>query len=86
MTEWRPGVGGAWIMGLRHGLFCTGCCWLLMALLFVLGVMNVAWIAALTALVLLEKTLPSARWISVASGVAFIAWGAWLVRSAAQAG
>jgi predicted metal-binding membrane protein len=85
MTEWRPGVGGAWIMGLRHGLFCTGCCWLLMALLFVLGVMNVAWIAALTAFVLLEKTLPSARWISVASGVAFIAWGAWLVRSAAQA-
>jgi len=85
MTEWRPGVRGAWIMGLRHGLFCTGCCWLLMALLFVLGVMNVAWIAVLTAFVLLEKTLPSARWVSAASGVVLIAWGAWLLRSAALA-
>lgn len=80
MTEWRAGVGGAWIMGLRHGLFCTGCCWLLMALLFLLGVMNIAWIATLTAFVLLEKTWPGARWMSAASGVLLIAWGALLLR------
>jgi len=85
MTEWRPGLGGAWVMGLRHGLFCTGCCWLLMALLFVLGVMNVVWIAALTAFVLLEKTLPVARWVSAASGIVLISWGAWLLLSAVQA-
>ena len=82
VTEWRPGVRGAWVMGLRHGLFCTGCCWLLMALLFLLGVMNLLWIAALAVFVLLEKTWPRARWISPASGVLLIAWGAVLLYGA----
>ena len=89
MTEWRPGAGGAWVMGLRHGVLCTGCCWLLMALLFLLGVMNVAWIAALTAFVLLEKTWPTlwpgARWISPAGGVLLMAWGAVLLVGGVQA-
>lgn len=75
MTEWRPGPSGAWIMGLRHGLLCTGCCWLLMAMLFLLGVMNVAWIAALTVFVLLEKSWPRARWLTPASGALLVAWG-----------
>jgi predicted metal-binding membrane protein len=83
LKHWRPGISGAWRMGLVHGLWCTGCCWLLMLLLFVLGVMNVAWIAALTAFVLLEKTWPSnwplALWISPAAGAAMIGWGVVLV-------
>lgn len=82
MTEWRPGKGGAWIMGLRHGLFCTGCCWSLMTMLFLLGVMNVAWIAALTVFVLIEKTWPGGQWLSPASGALLIAWGAVLLGSA----
>lgn len=55
MTQWRGGRRGAFVMGLRHGVYCTGCCWLLMALLFVAGVMNLLWIAALTSFVLVEK-------------------------------
>ena len=79
VAEWRPGLPGAWIMGLRHGLFCLGCCWLVMLLLFVLGVMNVFWIAALAAFVLLEKVLPDARWFSATGGLVFIGWGAVLI-------
>jgi predicted metal-binding membrane protein len=56
--HWRPGGLGALRMGLHHGLYCVGCCWVLMALLFVGGVMNLLWIALLAALVLLEKVLP----------------------------
>jgi predicted metal-binding membrane protein len=59
LTEWRNGLAGAWRMGTRHGIFCLGCCWALMALLFVAGVMNLAWVAALTAAVMIEKLHPS---------------------------
>lgn len=86
MTEWRPGVRGAWVMGLRHGVYCTGCCWLLMALLFLLGVMNVLWIAALTAFVLIEKTWPRAEWTSKVSGVALLVWGGVLLAGMARLG
>ena len=65
-------------MGLRHGLYCTGCCWLLMLILFVVGVMNLLWIALLAAFVLLEKTLPHGRWISRVTGLALIVWGSWM--------
>lgn len=82
MTEWRSGVRGAFIMGQRHGLYCTGCCWLLMALLFVVGVMNLLWIAALAAAILLEKTLPNARWLSIAIGLVLIGWGIGVLRQA----
>ncbi len=58
--HWRPGIGGAIAMGLRHGTFCVGCCWALMLLLFVGGVMNLAWIAVLALLVLAEKYAPPA--------------------------
>ncbi|MCH9030469.1 MAG: DUF2182 domain-containing protein, partial [Bacteroidetes bacterium] len=57
-THWRPGTIGAFKMGLSHGAFCLGCCWVLMALLFVGGVMNLLWIAAIALFVLLEKVLP----------------------------
>ena len=73
---WRPGPRGALRLGLLHGLSCIGCCWLLMALLFVGGVMNFLWIAALTALVAAEKLLPPGRIVARVAGGVFIAWGA----------
>ena len=78
-THWREGVGGAVQMGLRHGVYCLGCCWMLMVLLFVLGVMNLIWVAALTLIVLAEKTLPFGIILSRGLGLASIAWGVWLI-------
>jgi predicted metal-binding membrane protein len=74
--HWRPGAYGAVRLGLLHGAYCVGCCWLLMALLFVGGVMNLAWIAALTAIVAIEKLAPAGAWIGRATGAALIAAGA----------
>src|SRR5689334_12108600 len=75
----RSDPSGALALGLRHGLYCIGCCWALMLLLFVGGVMNVLWIAALAALVLLEKALPFGKFVSRIAGCVFIAGGAWLL-------
>jgi predicted metal-binding membrane protein len=66
-------------LGLRHGAYCVGCCWVLMALLFVGGVMNVLWIATISAFVLIEKIVPVGRLISRIAGVGFVAAGVWLV-------
>ncbi len=77
--HWRLGRAGALRMGLRHGLFCVGCCWALMALLFVFGIMNLLWIAALATFVLLEKVLPRGDLVGRASGGLMIAAGLWLV-------
>jgi predicted metal-binding membrane protein len=77
--HWRPGRAGAFRMGLHHGLFCCGCCWVLMALLFVFGVMNLLWIAALMIFVLLEKVLPRGDLVGRATGGLMIAGGLWLV-------
>jgi predicted metal-binding membrane protein len=74
--HWRPGAAGALRLGAMHGAYCVGCCWVLMALLFVGGVMNLIWIAALAVLVLLEKLAPRGEWLGRAAGVALIAWGA----------
>jgi predicted metal-binding membrane protein len=74
--HYRPGPLGALRMGAIHGAFCLGCCWLLMALLFVGGVMNLAWIALLSLLVAGEKLLPGGRLLGLAAGLAFIVWGA----------
>jgi len=79
MTEWREGIGGALWMGLKLGAFCLGCCWVLMLLLFVTGVMNLVWVGVITAFVLVEKMAPAAKWVSRAGGIALIAWGAWLL-------
>jgi predicted metal-binding membrane protein len=72
---WRAGARGAFGMGLRHGLFCLGCCWAMMALLFVGGVMNMVWVAALTLVVLVEKIAPAGRVLGRAGGVGLILWG-----------
>jgi predicted metal-binding membrane protein len=79
LSQWRDGAGGALVMGLRHGAFCVGCCWALMALLFVGGVMNLAWVAVLAVFVLAEKVLPYGVWLSRATGVALGAWAIWIV-------
>jgi predicted metal-binding membrane protein len=72
---YQPGQTGALRLGLLHGAYCLGCCWLLMALLFVGGVMNLAWVAALTLLVAAEKVLPGGTWIARIAGVGMIAAG-----------
>ena len=73
--HYRPGAFGAWRLGLIHGAYCIGCCWLLMAILFVVGVMNLAWVAALTLLVAAEKLLPGGQWVARIAGLAAIGWG-----------
>jgi predicted metal-binding membrane protein len=76
MTHWRSGATGAVRMGAHHGAYCLGCCWALMAVLFAVGVMNLAWVAALAMLVLVEKVAPHAVTISRAAGVAMLVFGA----------
>jgi predicted metal-binding membrane protein len=83
MSDWKDGTGGAFKMGLQHGRYCLGCCWILMALLFVLGVMNLVWIAALAAFVLTEKVIPAGKTISKITGGLLVAWGSWAVLAAA---
>ena len=61
LGSWRDGLGGALRMGVRHGAWCVGCCWALMAALFALGVMSLAWMAFIAALIALEKLVPSRR-------------------------
>jgi predicted metal-binding membrane protein len=75
MTHWRAGTASAFRMGLAHGAFCVGCCWMLMALLFAVGVMNLAWVAALSAFVLLEKLMPYPQAIARSTGAVMIACG-----------
>lgn len=74
--HWRPGTMGAFGMGLRHGGYCVGCCWFLMALLFVSGVMNLVWIVGIAIYVACEKLLPLGRRLSRVAGVALILSGA----------
>lgn len=76
---WRPGAGGAFRMGLVHGVFCLGCCWVLMVLLFYGGVMNLWWIAGLAAYVLVEKIAPAGHWLGRSAGILLIAWGGWVL-------
>jgi len=75
LTHWREGRWGAFQMGLRHGVYCLGCCWMLMLLLFVGGVMNLAWITGIAAVVLIEKTAPAGHWIGRVMGGVLIVWG-----------
>lgn len=74
-AQWQEGHTGALRMGIHHGVYCVGCCWLLMVLLFVLGVMNVVWIAVLAVFVLLEKVVPYGLLLSRLTGVALVVWG-----------
>ncbi|HTR63623.1 MAG TPA: DUF2182 domain-containing protein [Candidatus Binataceae bacterium] len=79
MTRWRDGAAGAFKMGLQHGASCVGCCWMLMILLFVAGVMNLTWVAAITIFVLLEKIVPYPRAVSFTAGCALIASSAMII-------
>lgn len=75
LTHWRRGASGAFVMGARHGLYCLGCCWILMLLLFVGGVMNMAYIAGLALFVLVEKLAPAGGWIGRGAGLVLLGWG-----------
>ena len=75
LSSWRDGYGGAFRMGLEHGAYCLGCCWLLFVILFPLGIMNIAVMALVTALIFAEKALPIGRQISLLAGVGLIVYG-----------
>mgnify|MGYP002047215550 CR=1 FL=1 len=75
MSRWKGGAKGSFEMGLYHGLFCLGCCWALMLLLFVGGVMNLSWVLLLTVGVLAEKTIPAGKALSNMIGVLLIGFG-----------
>lgn len=80
--HWRGGSAGAFRMGVRHGAYCVGCCWFLMALLFFTGVMNLAWIAGLAIYVALEKLLPIGQRLRRAAGAVLAAFGIMTVAAA----
>ena len=75
MSNWRDGLIGAFQMGSRRGLYCLVCCWALMRVLFAVGVMNLLWVAALTALVLVEKVGPFGAYAVRAAGAVMIVAG-----------
>lgn len=79
ITQWREGSDGALCMGLRHGAFCVGCCWALMALLFVGGVMNTFWIVAIMLYVLIEKIAPGNGKLTNAAGLILVGSGLGLI-------
>ncbi len=81
-AEWREGRWSALVMGLKHGVFCVGCCWVLMALLFVAGVMNLLWVASIMAFVLLEKVAPRGARIGLAGGTILVLAGVALLLQA----
>jgi predicted metal-binding membrane protein len=76
MSEWRDGAVGAFVMGLRHGTYCVGCCWFLMALLFVAGVMNLLWVAVIALFVMAEKISPKGELLARVAGVGLVIAGA----------
>lgn len=80
MTNWRDGTIGAFRMGFRHGVYCLGCCWALMCVLFVVGVMNLMWVAALTAFVLIEKIGPAGVVVARVAGAAMVVLGIMAIR------
>jgi predicted metal-binding membrane protein len=86
LTEWREGHVGAVMMGLRHGVFCIGCCWLLMAVLFAAGIMNLLWGAAITLFVVAEKVLPWPRGVVWSGSAACLLGAAFLAYSATVGG
>ena len=75
VTSWRDGGIGAVRMGAKHGTFCLGCCWLLFAILFPLGIMNIAIMAAVTALIVIEKVLPEGLRAASVAGLLLIGYG-----------
>ena len=78
-NNWRKGYVGAFRMGLSHGLYCLGCCWVLMGLLFYGGVMELRWIVGLALYVAAEKLIPVGNRLSQFTGILLIGWGTWTV-------
>jgi predicted metal-binding membrane protein len=79
MSDWREGRWGTFVMGTKHGAYCVGCCWLLMALLFVAGVMNLLWVAVIAGLVLVEKVAPKGDHVGRIAGAALLVAGITLI-------
>ena len=75
LEHWRPGLGGAFVMGARHGTFCLGCCWVLMVLMFAGGAMSVPTMAALSVFILAERLLPPGPWVARAPGLVLVMLG-----------
>jgi predicted metal-binding membrane protein len=82
MSDWREGHNGAFLMGLKHGAYCLGCCWFLMALLFVAGVMNLLWVAGIAIFVLVEKMAPGGHMVGRVTGAVLVATGIALLTQA----
>ena len=82
LNEWREGTWGAFTMGLRYATWCVGCCWMLMAVLFVVGAMSVAWAAVIAIYVLAERLIPGGQRFDRMIGAALAAWGFWMIAGA----
>jgi len=80
--SWREGLDGAIAMGARHGLYCVGCCWAVMASLFAAGVMNLLWVGAIAVFVLAEKIAPRALHLDRVAGAVLVVWGGWVMSQA----
>ncbi len=78
-NHWHSGNLGAFRMGIFHGFYCLACCWFLMGLLFVGGVMNLYWIAGLAIYVLIEKSIPTGHWFGSLTGIVLSIWGVWML-------
>ncbi|MAM85154.1 MAG: hypothetical protein CL472_10880 [Acidobacteria bacterium] len=79
LTSWRSGRSGPFRMGVQHGVFCVACCWALMALSFVAGIMNLIWMVFVTLFVLVDHAVARGLWLGRATGAGLVAWGAWLL-------
>lgn len=82
MARWRDGSGGALMLGVRHGSYCVGCCWALMTVMFVVGAMNLAWMALLVLLMLAEKVIPAAWRFDRLVGSTLVLAGLWIAAGA----
>jgi predicted metal-binding membrane protein len=80
--HWQKGYAGAFRMGLSHGLYCVGCCWVLMGLLFYGGVMELRWIVGLALYVAAEKLIPAGNYLSRFAGLILVGWGVWIISRA----
>jgi predicted metal-binding membrane protein len=85
LDHWADGMTGALAMGARHGAWCIGCCWALMAVLFAVGTMNATWMVLIAALSLAERAVPGGHVLARLAGLALVGWGAWQAGSAVLA-
>ena len=80
-SHWKDGKRGAIKMGIQNGTYCVGCCWILMVLLFVSGVMNILWVALIALFVLVEKVFAKSKWVSYVAGSLLIMYGGFVILS-----